>query len=81
MKYLIFNGEAELNIRNHQIAESQGCNKNLEDETVYWFASIKHPAQNLWALYVNDESLLTENEREQLKNYDNLAMDGWFFIE
>lgn len=73
MKYLIFNTENELNTRNEQIALFQGC---TGDVTQYWFGVIKHPDQDLWALCVDNESLLSEQEQSQLKTEEQ--MTGWF---
>lgn len=74
MKYLIFNTESEAQVRNHEICVSQGSGKP-GDITQYWFSTIMNNLE--CALVVDDESLLTDIERENLKDEQWMTNNGW----
>lgn len=74
MEYLIFPTEQDAQDRSHEIAVAQGCS----GVTQYWFGWIVHPTNGEAALQITDESILTEEEIAELKDYDYMLTNGWF---
>lgn len=74
MKYLIFNNELEAQNRNNEICISQGSGKP-GDITRFWFGIINKESD--FALVVDDESLLTDIERQNLKDEQWMVNNGW----
>jgi len=74
MKYLIFDTFEEAEIRNEKTTISLSGFKpsNLSK---YWFSMISKDDQ--FALIIDDENLVNESERENLKDEDWMKDNGW----
>lgn len=75
--YLIFPTEQEALDRSEQIAIGQGCTGDI---TKYWFGTIVNPSTQQGAMVVpeEEESLLTPQEVDSLKDEQYMVANGWF---
>lgn len=81
MLYLIFNTLENAKLRTENIARNMGCGGNSDDQTIMWFGLLEHPIDtSIGALFIPklDISLLTEEEVNSLKTYDEMVNLGWF---
>ena len=77
MIYLILPTEQKALDRSQEICISQGCTR---ETTTYWFEVIKNNTTNEGAIIVPEEQiyLLTQQEVQQLKDYQYMYDNGWF---
>jgi len=75
MNYLIFNSLSDALYRSHQIAISQGAG-DPDDVTQYWFSAIEH-TDGRAALEISDETLITDEEKAELKDQTFMQQNGW----
>jgi hypothetical protein len=75
--YLIFATNANARSRTEAVAQSLECNGT----TTAWFDTIEHPSQRPQSALVIPEDqlhLLTNQERNGLKDFDFMDKNGWF---
>lgn len=77
MKYLIFNTRSDADIKNQQIATSQGAGTTAGDVTRFWFNTIDNLQTQQAALQVYDESVLSQQDIQDLKDEQYMIDNGW----
>ena len=68
MKYIVYEKEIDSLKESEKIATRLGCNRQKEDMTKFWFATILL-MQNNYALCINNDKYLTPLEKTALVDY------------